>query len=228
MIAFSLVLLGLIAYYYTTRNYVTMERAVDYYETQKRIHLLNQPFVVIGIVHSANFDFVTNLYKQFDNIKRDDWFFYVRNHDLVPISLQLRNDYSPQNYTTTIHDETMHLHLYSLDTIHILNTQTRNYLHTLFDFTNYPNRDHLKYHHIDDAPVTLFGHMVSGANTLRIYHHTTTPHKHLGRFFVLLHDAFLFELPEQFLYDQQKYTVFDTPMTFVRHYDDTNRTVIYH
>lgn len=222
MIVVSMLLLALVAYYYTTRNFLPMERAVEALESERYLHLLNQPFVVIGIVHNADFSFVSNIYKQFDNIRGEYWFFYIHGErdeaDLRPIPMQLENNYTAQNYSAL----GLQLHLYSLPTIYTLNNATRNHLAALFDFTNYPNRDDLHKQHI-----AYSGTLRRGVRELQVYQVTNAPFRHVGQWYVLVNGGFLFELPYQFLYDGQQYNVFGDKMTFERTYSDSYRTVDY-
>lgn len=222
MIVLSMLLLALVAYYYTTRNFLPIEEAVDSFEAQRYLHLLNQPFVVVGIVHDADFGFVSNLYKQYDNASGEFWFFYIRGGpggaELRPVPLQLENNYTPQNYSAL----GLQIHLYSVETVHVLNHETRNHLAALFDFTNYPNRDDLHKQHL------LYGGTLRrGVRALEIYFTTNAPFRHQGRFYALVGGGFLLELPFQFMHDGHQYQVLGDKMTFHRHYSDSHRTADY-
>lgn len=214
-----MLLLALVAYYYTTRNFLPIERAVDALESERYLHLLNQPFVVIGIVYHEDFSFVSNIYKQYDNLSGEYWFFYIKNKDLQHIPLHLENNYTPQNY---IMQDSLHLHLYSKNTIYLLNNATRNHVGPLFDFTNYPNRDDLHKQHILHA-----GTVRRGIRSYEVYFSTNAPFRHQGNWYILVNNGFLLELPYQFMHDGHRYNVLGDDMTFERAFSDSYRTVDY-
>lgn len=220
-----MLILAFLGFYLTTRNYrpfapPAANNLVESVEQTKYLHLLNQPFVVIGIIHSPDFSFISNIYKQYDNIKQDYWFFYIRDKDLVPISLYLQTNYTPQNYPYN----DLAIHLYSTATIHNLNREVRNYLPALFDFTSFPKSSFPLQG--EQSHLLFVGHLIAPTTSYLIYHITNSPFRHNGQFFILF-DGFLYELQHQFLYDRHKYSVFGKQMTFLREFSDSHVTAGY-